>query len=615
VRHAGSEFLAVDATELPRAPAAGDHLQSTYRLWLLGEQVERGGAPWRDPYTFRTEAPEQANPAAWPLGIPFWPLVAAFGPIVAWNLLVLLGFAAAGIFTLLWLEELGAGFAAAAVGGLAFALAPYRVAQSGGHLLGLTIVLLPLALWSWERGRRGSRWWRAGSALALASIPLSGQVHVALWAIPVFAAYALVRTRRRAVLLDTAAGVALAIAAGLLVHAAAIEGSTLGKGRSLRQVEHYQADWVDFVSRQPRGLLEQFVFLGWLLPLLALGGLVALARARRWTLAALLALAALVPVLLAVGTGFPLYEPLRSVFPPLRYPRVPERLLPVACLALAALAAFAVDALLRGLRRPLAVAVAVAAVAAVGADLRAGAGVFEAVPGDEGNPAYATLPSDGGILDVPVFRPDLHYSGVYQYYTLQAPATRPGGYSTVAPAIADATARRLERVNCGDWDAETRALLERIGVHYVALHPPLFVVGEAQERLWFAQRALLRNGFREVASDGDVVTYRQGRPRARTVFAEPPHGKIVLCAGWDGTSTGDERAAFWLHGSGPLRIELDASPPNRTIVSIDGAELPPRVVSRGSSVEVDVFTDTWHLVALDSERPGVRLVGATFSDE
>jgi hypothetical protein len=605
----------VDTIELPGAPAAGDHLQSVYRLWLLGEQVERGGAPWRDPYTFRTEAGEQPNPAAWPLGIVFWPLVAAFGAVVAWNLLVLLAFAAAGIFTLLWLEELGLRFGAALVGGLAFALAPYRVAQSGGHLLGIAIVLLPLALWCWERGRRGSRWWTVGSGIALASIPLGGQVHVALWAIPVFAAYAIARTRRREVLLDTAAGVALAVAAGLLVHGASIEGSTLEGGRSLTQVRHYQADWLDFVSRDPRGMLEQFVFVGWLVPVLALLGLVALTVARRFSLAALLLLAALVPILLAVGTNFPLYEPLRGVFPPLRYPRVPERLLPVACLALAALAAFAVDWALRRSGRRLATVAAVVAVAAVGADLRADAGVFEAVPADERNAAYAALPSDGGVLDVPVFRPDLHYAGIYQYYALQAPATRPGGYSTVAPAVADETARLLERINCGDWDGGTRALLARVGVAYVALHPPLFLVGEGQERIWFARRGLLRNGFREVAEDGGVITYRQGRAPSRAVPGEPPHGKTILCQGWDGTSTSEGRAAFWVYGSGLLRIELEASPPTRTTISVDGAELPARVLSRGSSVEVDVFTSAWHLVALEPERKGVRLMRAVFSTE
>ena len=29
--------------------APGDHLQIGYQLWLVGHQLERGRAPWRDP--------------------------------------------------------------------------------------------------------------------------------------------------------------------------------------------------------------------------------------------------------------------------------------------------------------------------------------------------------------------------------------------------------------------------------------------------------------------------------------------------------------------------------------------------------------------------------------
>ena len=47
--------------------------------------------------------------------------------------------------------------------------------------------------------------------------------------------------------------------------------------------------------------------------------------------------------MLALGANVPLYEPLWRALPPLRFARVPERLLPIACLAIAALVAFAVD--------------------------------------------------------------------------------------------------------------------------------------------------------------------------------------------------------------------------------------------------------------------------------
>src|SRR5439155_25286848 len=109
-----------------------------------------------------------------------------------------------------------------------------------------------------------------------------------------------------------------------------------------RGVSQSSADGLDLLRRHRRDGPESFVFLGWLTRLLALGGLALLLRARRLGLALALAVGAVVPVLLALGTHFPLYATVWHHFPPLRYPRVPERELPVACLAIAALAAFAV---------------------------------------------------------------------------------------------------------------------------------------------------------------------------------------------------------------------------------------------------------------------------------
>ena len=123
-----------------------------------------------------------------------------------------------------------------------------------------------------------------------------------------------------------------------------VAGSIADGGRSFAQVRHYSAELSDLVSRGVGAGIEEYVFLGWLTPLLALVGLWAVRRQRG--LAVFLALAAVVPVLLALGSNLPLYDPLWHALPPLRFARVPERLLPIACLAMAALVAFAVDLVL-----------------------------------------------------------------------------------------------------------------------------------------------------------------------------------------------------------------------------------------------------------------------------
>src|SRR6185295_12954632 len=142
---------------------------------------------------------------------------------------------------------------------------------------------------------------------------------------------------------------------------------------------------------------ESFVFLGWLTPLLALAGLVVVLRARRIGLALALAIGAAVPMLLALGTHFPLYSAVWHHFAPLRYPRVPEREFPVACLCLAALVAFAAARL-----RWILVAVLVVLVAA---DLRVS--IYDAAAASKGTGAYKGLTAPGRLLELPVLHPNV----------------------------------------------------------------------------------------------------------------------------------------------------------------------------------------------------------------
>lgn len=426
LEHADDEFLAEGLKGRPRSAAPGDHLQTTWQLWLPGHQVGRGEAPWLDPYSFRPEAEPRVNFAGWPFGVPFWPLHALLGTVGAWNAFLLLGYVGAGALTFFWLRSLGLETVPALVGGLAFALAPYRVVQAGaGHLLAWISMLLPLALWAWERR------WYALSAAALASIPLSGQVHLALGTIPFFVLYALLRGGNRR---WVAGGVAGAVAAGLLVWAVTIRNS-VGEGRSFSQVERYSATLGDFVARDPRHGLEAFVFLGWLVPLFALAAL-ALQRSR---LGLALGLGAVGPCLLALGANLPGFEALWRHTPGLHSTRVPERMMPIACLAIAALAALAVS------RLPWRAA-PLLALALVALDLRLGVTAVRPTPADEHNRAYAAVRRAelGRILELPVYDPGRQEGSVYAYYAMQAPRERPAGYSTVAPKKALRVLRELK---------------------------------------------------------------------------------------------------------------------------------------------------------------------------
>jgi hypothetical protein len=397
--------------------------------------------------------------------------------VPAWNAFVLLGFLGAGSFSALWLRELRIRRGAALAGGLAFALAPYLQGQaSAGHLLAWTAMLLALALFAWERGLRHSGWWHVVAAAALASIPLSGQVHLALGAIPFFLLYALMRRRAFP---QAAAAVLLAVGAGLVVYLAAVRDS-VGSGRSFAQVERYSAEATDFVARGS-DWSEDYVYLGWSTLLLAAAGLALLLVDRRFRLAAALGIGVVVPSLLALGAHLPGYEAVWRNLPGLHQTRVPERLLPIACLSLAALLAIAVSRV----RWP-----GTAALVALLLLLDLRVGIFEPAPADEGNQAYAALRAQdpGRLLELPVYLPERQEASTYLYYLMQAPREHPSGYSTLAPRAADRALRRLSLTPCTG--------LEPLGVRYLMLHG--------------AARAC--PGFLVVARDGPISLYA---PRSR----------------------------------------------------------------------------------------------------
>jgi hypothetical protein len=576
VLHARSQFMSGGAPGHGEA-SPGDHLQTLYHYWLVGHQLEHGHAPWRDPYTFQPEAKQQANYAGWPFGFVFWPLGALFGLVAGWNLLQLVVYTLAGLFACAWLRELGLPRGPALAGGLVFALAPYRVQQSVGHLLGPISILLPLALWAFERG------WLWLYAAALASIPLSGQVHLALGAIPFALAYALVRRRDRRAVIGAVTGAVLAVGAGLLVRETLIKGSTEASGRKLAEVTRYSAHFGDLFTRHVgHGRSEQFIFLGWLAPLLALVGLILLLRAHRYALAVLLAVGVVIPIVLALGTNTPIYSPLWHALPPFRFPRVPERLLPIACLCLAALVAFA----LARART----AIVVVAIALLAVDLH----VHVYRNSQPGQPARVAYHGPGRVLELPVFDPSIHYGSVYLWYDTASQRQRPGGYSTTAPQPAKRTFNQLERLNCGDWSDDSAALLDRLGVQAIAVHLGLY--GPEDYSGAFAIDTLGEQGWTVRRRSGPVLLFERGSGR-RPVLQKPDAALPNFCVGWydereGGRYMSETHAALWVYGR------------RRPILRFAPTSFPPRVTVHPPNAE------GWRLVTVDVEQlrrvPGVK---------
>ena len=620
VLHARTAFLSGGAPGHGEA-APGDHLQTLYHWWLVGHQLEHAHAPWLDPYSFRPKASAQPNYPGWPFGFLFWPLDAAVGSVAAWNVLQLVIYTLAGLLACAWLRELGLPRGASLAGGLAFAIAPYRVEQSVGHLLGPISILLPLSLWAFERARRGSGWWLGLSGLALASVPLSGQVHFALGAIPFFAAYVAVRLRdwwacvhmpTHRLFVGAAMAVAAAVGAGILVRQTVIVGSTQAGGRSLHEVSVYSARWGDFLARHvDHARSEQFVYLGWATPLLALVGLAVILRARRFALATVLTLGVLIPALLAVGTHLPVYSALWHALPPFRFPRVPERLLPIAALSLAALVAFAV-----GRSRTAAVSVLVITLLFFDLHVRA----YGRSVADAHNSAYAALAHAhrGRLLELPIFDPGVHYGSVYLWYDTKAQRQRIAGYSTTAPESAKEIADRLQRLNCGDWSSDTQGLLAALDVRAVTLHLGLFSRNAAvPQSAYFAWQGLIAHGWSTTVTSNAVWLFSHTRVGLLPALPEPARNQAFFCQGWYG-NTGSGRfmsethAPFWIYGRGRLRLQFAPSPLPRTF-TVDGKSQTGTVLQLGKRGWHVVTVDVPHLVNVRRKKVGLDLLSLATS--
>jgi hypothetical protein len=196
---------------------------------------------------------------------------------------------------------------------------------------------------------------------------------------------------------------------------------------------------------------------------------------------------------LALGTNLPLYEELWESAEPLRFARVPARLMPIACLAIAALVAIA----LARLRRPALVAAFLVVLAA-----DAYVPVFGAVRPDAAAPAYAAMTGPGRLLELPVIRPDIHYGSVYLGYARQSPRERPQGYSTTAHKRAGRWAEEHRSLSCGR--GRIPADIRFVAVHRGVYRQSGFFAADCPAR---AEQALRAQGFQLLARDGVLATY------------------------------------------------------------------------------------------------------------
>lgn len=243
-------LLAAPRTRIIGAPA-GDNVQYVYMTGWAGQALLLGQSPLVDPRLnypgtlalATTDAPFLSMLLAAPFT---W----ALGPVFAYNLIIVASGWLSGYAAYLWVRSITGSRLGGAVAGLAFMLAPFRVAHSYGHLQLVSTQGLPLFFWALDAAVRGARRDRlylpaSAASASLRSILRSGMPYVALAAATALvgagamyylliglvtgAPYALAvlagrlagepKARLDATVARTGAGVALAVGAGALLSA------------------------------------------------------------------------------------------------------------------------------------------------------------------------------------------------------------------------------------------------------------------------------------------------------------------------------------------------------------------------------------------------------------
>jgi hypothetical protein len=124
----------------------GDNFEYPYKLWWFAQAWLRGQSPFFIPDVFYPYgypvALSETTLTHMALGLP---LTLAGGEVISYNLLIIGSFVLSGLGMWLWVTQLTGQRLAAAVAGMAFTYAPYRMAHAGaGHLPLLGTAWFPL---------------------------------------------------------------------------------------------------------------------------------------------------------------------------------------------------------------------------------------------------------------------------------------------------------------------------------------------------------------------------------------------------------------------------------------------------------------------------------------
>lgn len=148
--------------ELIQHGVGGDHYQLYYRFWLFKDVLNGNSRLFEDKYEFSTE-----DGASFPVGSYFMPYPFIFnafdwlGNGAGYNAVIIASYVFSGLSMYLLLFLYTKDSSASLLGGLIFALAPYRMTSVlSGHPTGLSMFFVPLFIYLLEKTlqEKSSKW-------------------------------------------------------------------------------------------------------------------------------------------------------------------------------------------------------------------------------------------------------------------------------------------------------------------------------------------------------------------------------------------------------------------------------------------------------------------------
>lgn len=410
-------------------------------------------------------------------------------PILAHNLLVLLGYAGSGLAMFVLVRSLTGHDGAALVAGMMFAVFPYRTESFAKVQMQMTM-WWPIALWCVHRAAAETtrRRWALLLGLSLTLQAYSG-VYLAAYGlvtagVVALAAWLMTARRERARLLATyaAAGLITLVLTAPLGLAFQRASARVGE-RTLEGTQVYSAEWRDYLRPHPEqqwwgtpespGPAERRLFPGYLAPALGIAGAIV-----GGPMGAAYAVSATLNVFLSRGANTAAFRWPFTHAAPMRAFRVPARFGMLLGLVLSVLSGMAVARVTRGQSRVIATLIVVICVVTVVAEGRIRPPELSS-PGERAPAVYEwlALQDRGAVCEFPVSRLRGRIGPqdpTYMYYSTRHWQPLVNGYSGFTPPSYEALLDGLR----GFPDAAAIATLRAHQVRYLLVHERFYVTGD-----------------------------------------------------------------------------------------------------------------------------------------